>query len=251
MEISKKATLKSQLYDDPCDAEDTEQIFWLRQADDYKSRFLLGNALAAQYRFKEAAEAFESALRIKRDDPKLFYSLGGTYLTLRRFEEAKSAYDACLDLSIDEKFTALPMGFWHYLKGDYSSAAIMFEKCFPANDETAVAAIYWHTLSSLRDKTEAHLLKNYDIPMDVDHHKAYSDALQLLTNRISLTSYLEKLKSEDDDLNFSVLMYAAVLFQESEGQFDESQFLLNALLKRDKAWPSLPYLAAWGDTCNV
>ncbi len=251
MDNTNKATLKSQLFDEACLVEDTEQIFWLRQADDYKSRFSLGNALAAQYRFKEAAVAFESALRIKTDDPNLYYSLGGTYLTLRKFDKSRSAYDSCLGPATGEQFTALPMGFWHYLKGDYKSAAASFEKCLPASGETAVAAIYWHTLSSLRTNSEAKLLKLYNKSMDVGHHKAYLDALALFTNEISPTSYFKNLTNEDDDLNFSVLSYAFVVFQESAGGYNESHNLLSDLLKRDKAWPSLPYLAAFGDSNNM
>ncbi|MDE7366296.1 MAG: hypothetical protein K2N24_02950 [Lachnospiraceae bacterium] len=37
----KKATLESQLYDAPCTIEDTEEMFWLRESDDYQSKISL------------------------------------------------------------------------------------------------------------------------------------------------------------------------------------------------------------------
>ena len=80
---NKKATLESQLFNAPCKVEDTEEMFWLREMDDYQSKISLGNALAAQYRFREAITAYLSAERIRNNDPMLYLRLGGAYLTIR------------------------------------------------------------------------------------------------------------------------------------------------------------------------
>ncbi|MFQ7618693.1 hypothetical protein, partial [[Clostridium] scindens] len=93
MEVSKYASIESQLGNAPCFCEDTEEMFWLRESDDYKSRVRLGNLLSKQYRFREAIDAYHSAEMIRSDDPLLYVSIGGAYLTLRRFDEAKKAYD--------------------------------------------------------------------------------------------------------------------------------------------------------------
>ena len=55
------ASLKSQPGREPCLAEGTEELFWLRESDDYESRVKLGNHLSAQYRFQEAPEAYPAA----------------------------------------------------------------------------------------------------------------------------------------------------------------------------------------------
>ena len=124
-----RASLDSQLGGAPCAAEDTEEIFWLRRADDCQSRLRLGGALSAQYRFQEAAAAFESALRIRDDDWKLWRSLSGANLTLRRFSQAREGYRRCLSLGADEKEIAFPLGVAAYLQKDPKGAARWFEKC--------------------------------------------------------------------------------------------------------------------------
>ena len=84
-----KASLESQLGFGICEVLDTEEMFWLRQNDDYQSKLLLGNKLAAQYRFRDAVNAYREAEHIRSDDPGLFQNLGGALLTLRQFREAE------------------------------------------------------------------------------------------------------------------------------------------------------------------
>ena len=74
----RKASLDSQLGTARCEAEDTEELFWLRESDDYQSKAALGNALSAQYRFREAAESYLSAARAAgRFDRALAAAHGG------------------------------------------------------------------------------------------------------------------------------------------------------------------------------
>lgn len=49
MDEEKHASLESQLGNAPCLCEDTEEMFWLRESDDYESRVKLGNLLSGQY----------------------------------------------------------------------------------------------------------------------------------------------------------------------------------------------------------
>ena len=39
----RKVSIESQLYDAPCMIEDNEEMFWLRESDDYQSKISLGN----------------------------------------------------------------------------------------------------------------------------------------------------------------------------------------------------------------
>ena len=61
----KYASMDSQLGYAECEVEDTEEMFWLRELDDYQSMVSLGNALVGQYRFQDAIEVYEKASRIK------------------------------------------------------------------------------------------------------------------------------------------------------------------------------------------
>jgi len=154
-----RATRESQLAGAPCTVEDTEEIFWLREADDYASRLALGGALAAQYRYREAVAAYEEAARIRADDAALWLRLGGARLTIRRFDEADAAYTRARALGASEGATAIPTGFRYYLQSDWRAAAASFARGLPAPDETAVAVLYWHTLSCARDGAPPSLLE--------------------------------------------------------------------------------------------
>jgi len=105
-----RAPLNTQLGNAPCTVGDTEDIFWLRRADDYQSRFQLGCALAAQYRFKEAMDAYQKALRIRTDDWTLYFYMAGSQVTLRRFDETVASYYQCLALCTERKTVAYSLG---------------------------------------------------------------------------------------------------------------------------------------------
>ena len=247
MEEFLRAGLDSQLLDAPCFVEDTEDMFWLREADDYQSRVAYGNALAAQYRFKEAVEAYKNALKIRSDDWKLLNRLAGAELTLRRFDEAMARYNRCLELGADKKVIAYPFGIGCFLQKDYEVAATWFENCLPCDDEMAIAVIYWHTLSCYRCARSPMLLKGYHAKMHVGHHTAYKLAVSVFCGESDLDDALAIIENENDELNFAISLYGLCGYLESIGKKNESLVYLNQLLKRDKFWPCVSYLVAWND----
>lgn len=250
MEEFLRASLDSQLLGAPCFVEDTEDMFWLREADDYQSRVAYGNALAAQYRFKEAVEAYKNALKIRSDDWKLLSRLAGAELTLRRFDEAIARYHSCLKLGADKKVIAYPLGIGCYLQKDYEAAATWFEHCLPCDDEMAIAVIYWHTLSCYRCGRSPILLDAYHADMQVGHHTAYKLAVSVFCGESDLDNALAKIENENDELNFVITLYGLCGYLKSIGKKDESLMYLDHLLKRDEFWPCVSYLAAWNDFHN-
>jgi len=242
-----RATLESQLGSAPCLIEDTESMFWMREADDYQNRFSLGNALSAQYRFRDAIRAYEKALRIRQDDWKLYYGLGGAYLTIRHFDEAAFAYHRCMVLREQESTVAYPLGISHYLQKDYAGAAMWFKKCLPCDDEMAIAVIYWHTLSCYRAGDMPILLNSYHQNMVVGHHTAYKVAVSVFSKETSWTDAMKQLEQETDDLHYIVAVYGLCGYLEQLGEQALRDRYMAALLKRSSVWPCVSYLAAWGD----
>lgn len=242
-----RAPLNTQLGNEPCTVEDTEDMFWLRESDDYKSRFHLGNALARQYRFREAVQAYQNAARIRTDDWKLFYSMAGAYLTLLHFEEAMAGYRRCLQLCADKKTIAYPLGIACYFQKNYEKAAERFEECLPCDDEMAIAVIYWHTLSCFRAGREPTMLKYYYADMKVGHHTAYLLAVSVFCGEISWEQAASALEQEQDDLNYVIAMYGLCGYLDMCGKKSESEQCMNLLLKHDDVWPCVAYLAAWND----
>ncbi|MDE7249880.1 MAG: hypothetical protein K2N82_08330, partial [Lachnospiraceae bacterium] len=244
---NKKASLESQLFNAPCMVEDTEEMFWLRETDDYQSKISLGNALAAQYRFREAIAAYLSAERIRNDDPMLYLRLGGAYLTIRQFDAALAAYNRSLSLGISRKTIAYPIGIWHYLMKDYENGAKWFMECLPCDDEMAIAVIYWHTLSCLRMNTAPSLLKEYHPGMLVGHHTAYRLAVSAMSGEESLENAEMRTEQLQSDLDYVIAAYGISVALACKGLIKESRKLNEHLLSRDSVWPCVSYLAAWGD----
>ncbi len=242
-----KARLESQLGNGPCDMEDSEEMFWLRQSDDYQSKVKLGGLLVGQYRFREAVDAYREAACIKNDDPMLFLRLGGACLTIRRFQEAFDAYQRYIALCGMDKKVSYPLGIWHFLRNDYTAATECLLRCVPCDDEMAIAVIYWHCIASFRSNQSPVLLEQYHDGMNVGHHGAYRLAVSLFAGAISLESALTEFEPLKNDLDFCVATYGIACFLADHGDFDKRQELMQAVLDRSSVWPCISYLAAWND----
>ncbi len=246
-EASLYAGLQSQLGGGFCTVEDTEDMFWLREADDYQSQVQLGNARAGQYRFREALDAYQNALKIRTDDWQLWYRIGGANLTLRRFKEAVEAYKNCRIRCKDEKKTAFPLGISEYLQHNPAAAAAYFERCLPDTGEMTIAVIYWHTLSCYRAEMPPALLSQYDPERNVGHHTAYRNAVELFAGYITPTQLDTRIKKDENVLNTVIAFYGISVYLEAQRRNTESNEYLRELMKYDSVWPCIPYLAAWSD----
>lgn len=246
-EEEKYASLESQLGNACCMTEDTEEMFWLRESDDYSSRVRLGNLLAAQYRFREAVEIYRTAEKIRWDDPMLYIRLGGALLTLRRFDEAKEAYKRSFDTGIKEKTAAYPMGVWHYLRGEYAQAASWFGKCLPCKDEMAAAVFYWYILSCCRGNLPDDLMKNYHSDIQAGHHTAYKMVIEMFCGNVEMQEAEDAAKNTDNALDAVVIWYGVLVYMESRGYRIETAAVMDKILKRNSVWPCISYLAAWND----
>ena len=242
-----KASLESQLGNRPCDVEDSEEMFWLRQSDDYQSKVKLGGLLVGQYRFQEAVDVYREAACIKNDDPMLFLRLGGACLTVRRFQDAFDAYQRYIALCGVDKKVSYPLGIWHFLRNDYTSAAECFLRCVPCDDEMAIAVIYWHSIASFRSSQPPILLEQYHDGMNVGHHGAYRLAVSLFAGAISLDSALAELESLKNDLDYCVAAYGIACFLADHAEKGKCHELMQAVLDRSSIWPCISFLAAWND----
>lgn len=241
------ASFQSQFGTAPVDVEDTEEMFWLRESDDYASRVKLGSLLASQYRFREAVAEFQAAAVIRSDDPALFIRLGGAFLTLRQFEPAMEAYQKSLALGASPQSVSYPMGVWYYLNQDYQHAASCFENCLPCGDELAIAVLYWHALSCCRGNLPDHLLETYHENMKVGHHTAYRSAVEVLLGKTDAESTLMQADNDPDPLNAVIAMYGIILYMECRENSRQTGQYREKLLSRSSVWPCISWLAAWND----
>lgn len=242
-----RASLASQLGDEPCMVEDTEEIFWLRESDDYHSRVALGDALSAQYRFREAVEAYRKALCIRSDDWLLFSRLAGADLTLRRFDDALAEYQHCLKLGAKAKDIAYQLGVWHYLQRKYDKASEYFRECLPCGDEMAIAVIYWHTLSCYRAGNKPFLLEEYHKDMKVGHHTAYQLAVSVFCKELPWKKAVAQTEQSKPALDIVISLYGLCCYLESIGKPAESAQYFEQILTHKQVWPCISYLAALND----
>lgn len=241
------ASLMSQLGNEPCLVEDTEEMFWLRQSDDYQSIVNLGNKLSGQYRFREAIEAYQDAIKIKSDDYLTYQRIAGAYLTIRDFDNSLRSYNKALKLLKDEKPIAFTMGAYYYLLGDYKTSQEWLLKALPASGELKIAVIYWHTICSYRINEAPSLLEDYDTTMDVGHHEAYKEAVNVFKGIVSPVEALTSIKERTNSLDYPILAYGISKYYESIGDRRQSEIILQKILKHQNFWPCISYLAAFGD----
>jgi len=244
-----KASRASQLCGEHCEVEDTEEMFWLRQNEDAQSMVKLGALLAGQYRFRDAAEAFEAALSVRHGDPAVWLRLGGAKLTLLDFEGARSAYDNALGCGADEKYLGYALGSWHYLRGEYAEAVKRFETCRPCDGETEIALLYWIDLCRMRSGNAPFKPEKRQEITDFGHHAAYARSVALFDG----TFTTEELYAELDgcnDLDSMIAGYALYRFLIFHEDAERAKKVLEEILKIESVWPCVSGLAAWNDFCK-
>lgn len=245
------ASIESQLGEAVCEIEDTEEMFWLKESDDYDSLVSYGNKLAQQYRFKEAIDAYRKAELIKSTDPMLYVRMGGSYLTLFLFDDAIVCYEKSLALGLNIKNVAYSIGVYHYLQRDYVKASEFFSKVLPSNDEMTIAVIYWNALSCLRAGIPDSLLQTFNKDMKVGHHKSYETAVKVMLSELSLDDAISIIESNSNDLDYVVSIYGIAAYCESIDEREKSVSLYNKLLTKKSVWPCVSYLAAYNDVNNT
>lgn len=246
--MSKTASPESQWENAPCEAEDTEEMFWLRETDDYMSKVKLGNLLSGQYRFREALTAYRQAERIRDDEALLYLRIGGAALTLFDFPAAKAAYDRAKALGAKADAVAYPMGVWHYLQGENEAAAEAFAACLPAGDAMKIAILYWHALACLRMGKSSELLAEYHPGMKVGHHEPYRLVVSVLAGETEPDMALEALFEEGEALNRAIEAYGLACVFKARGDGEKAAELLRLALEQTSVWPSIACLAAKRET---
>ena len=246
MHESRYASIESQLGNEICSIEDTEEMFWNRESDDYDSIVSLGNALASQYRFKEAVDVYRKALKIKSNDPLLYIRIAGANLSLFRFEESKEYYEKAIIAGASYQSVSFYIGIWNYLKANYQAARECFENSYSTADyEMKISLIYWHTLSSFKDGSDCQLLKKYEKDIDAGHHMAYKKAVDVF--------FEEKIREIDDlnnPLDKAIFQYGMSVYYKHQGNEETAKEYLNKTLEHKEVWPCVSYLAAWNDFNN-
>ena len=235
------ATIESQLGNEICNVEDTEEIFWLKMSDDFQSRVKAGDLLVGQYRFKDAVCEYQNACRIKQDDYMIYLKLGGAYLTLFDFEQAEKHYNLALKYGANIGDVAFYLGIKEFLHGNYFGAVKNFETANADNGEMLITVIYWHTIAAFRAGTEPLFLEKYQENIDTGHHGAYKTAVSVFCGHIAYHS----IDIPKSSLDSAIILYGIGEYLKYKNEYDEAHLYFEQVLKHTDVWPCISYLAAY------
>lgn len=242
------ATAASQLKGEALSLHDDDKVAALRGAETYEDRVALGKALSWQLRYRDAIEAYDSAIALDPNRLEAVRLRAGRYLTTLQPEKAIPEFQRCRTLGGDEMDLSYNIGLAQYYAGEDAAAMEAFSACYPlCDDEMGIAAIFWHTLSAWRSGKVPTLLKNYHPGMQVGHHSAYDKVMALASGNLELTTILKLLAQEEADLEYSILAYGVYSYLRHMREDEQASALFEELLTRDGFWPCFAYLAAYND----
>ena len=239
------AGIESQVDKLPAGIPDSEAVEQGKSMPHSVEKYIaLGKALSRQLRYREAIDAYTEGLKLEPQNLPLFRLRAGRYLTTLECDLAIADFEICLSLGAERLDCLYRIGLAHYYAGQYEQAMMIFEKCMPlCDEEMGIAVIYWHTLSAARAGKAPVLLKSCHPNMAVGHHTAYEKAMQVWSGAAPLSTMLQMLESEEDDLEYGIALYGLLWHPDCV----EKEHLSQSLLRRDGFWPSFAYLAAWND----
>ena len=239
------AGIESQVDNLPAGIPDSEAVEQAKAMPHSVEKYIaLGKALSRQLRYREAIDAYTEGLKLEPQNLPLLRLQAGRYLTTLEYDLAIADFEICLSLGAEKLDCLYRIGLAHYYAGRYEQAMKIFEKCMPlCDEEMGIAVIYWHTMSAARAGKAPVLLKSYHANMAVGHHTAYEKAMQVWSSAAPLSTMLQMLESEEDDLEYVIALYGLLWHPDCV----EKEQLSQSLLRRDGFWPSFAYLAAWND----
>lgn len=251
-------TKESQIFGEKSKIEDTEDIIEakadvLNNLTNYDSYIKLGKAFNYHLRYREAIEAFTEAIALNPDKYDGYRARAIRYLNTFQFDKAFEDFKYCYGYDENSLDILYRLGLTEYLRKNYDEAYYYFYKALNLDDisgEMLVAVIYWGALTSIRMDSKEMLevfISKFDLNMDVGHHTAYKLITEVLIDHRIVEEVLSSMEKEEDDLEYSIVMYGVYNILLKKGRIEESEICLDDLLKRDYFWAGFAYLAALND----
>lgn len=106
-----------------------EEAIRLQKGNYQKAYYALGMAEFAQRNWVKASQAFEAAIKLKKNDGEAWFDLGTVYLAQSDFGKAEKAFrNSIIYNSVDSALSHNNIGVILAMKSDYSLAEKEFEK---------------------------------------------------------------------------------------------------------------------------
>ena len=246
------ASWQSQLAGIAAEIDDSADVRTARKSvDTAEGLAALGDALSKQLRYREAAETYSDALRLKPDNLSLLRRRAGRYISTLQCAKALEDLERCMVMGGDRLDILYRIGLCRYLMHQYASAYEAFLACFElCDDEMGIAVMYWHTLCSYKLEHAAVLLEKYHSGMAVGHHTAYEKAVSVFAGAHSFDDTYREALNENNDLESVITLYGLCIYASYSEESGCARRIMEQILQRDGFWPAYAYLAAWNDSFN-
>lgn len=152
-----------------------------------------------QSQYRDAVDLLSTAIVENPNEARLYRHRGHRYITLRAFDHAITDFENAVELiqgtedivepdglpnSRNFPTSSLHTNIWYhlglayYLKGDYESAQLAYQRCMLAstNDDMMVAALYWYYMTLKRagkDELAGKVIQPVIPEMDIIENNSY------------------------------------------------------------------------------
>ena len=124
------------------------------QSDEAEAHANRGVALLEQFRFRDAAEAFEAFTRLMPEEASGHINLGIAYFNERDFDRARASFERAFELAPDDAYVHYNLGLVHKLQGDTELAVEAFERVARIDPLDSMTHYYLGTLYAARRRLE-------------------------------------------------------------------------------------------------
>lgn len=229
----------------------------------------LGRRTAYLGRFNEAIGIYTRGIALHPADARLYRHRGHRYITTRQIDKAiadfERAYALTKNTADEMEPDGLPnarniptstlksniryhLGLAHYLKGDFRTAARLYQEDVDSavNPDMIVASSHWLYMSLRRLQRQADaqaILTRITKDMDIIENTAYYRLLLMYKGELEAKDVLRS-ESEPASVEDVTTAYGVANWHLYNGRTSEAEQLLNRILSARNQWPSFGYVAA-------
>jgi tetratricopeptide (TPR) repeat protein len=218
----------------------------------------LGRAQATAWRYSDAIETYTRGIKVAPANAMLYRHRGHRYISTRQFDKAVTDLRRASEIKGDDFDIWYHLGLAHYLKGDFTKAAVSYERCYAVadknraeaeankegRDDSIVAITDWLYMTYRRLKKDAEaagILEKITPTMLVKENKSYYERLL----------FYKGLKKEEElvnvekatDLEIATVGYGIGNWYLYNGDRVKAEEYFRKIVS-GKYWPAFGFIAA-------
>ncbi len=218
----------------------------------------LGRAQANAWRYNDAINTYSRGIKVAPGNAALYRHRGHRYISTRQFDKAVKDLKRASEIKSDDFDIWYHLGLAHYLKGEFTKAAVAYERCYAVaekiraeaeankegRDDSLVAISDWIYMTYRRmkkDQEAARILEKITPAMMVKENKSYYERLL----------FYKGLKKENDlvnvekatDLEIATVGYGIGNWFLYNGDHGKANEYFQKIVS-GKYWPAFGFIAA-------